>query len=260
MQKQSIKFLATGLAIFILGISFYHVTAQDTTKVKKWNFLAEPYIMFPYMNGETGIGNNISVPIDASAGDIFNNLKMAAMLNFEARTEKWAITSDFVYMSLKQGITPGTVIESGEVSAKELIWETAGLYRIVPSLELGIGGRLVNLDMGIDFTRNAIVDGSKNFNASGSKTWFDPLLIARLTEDINEKWLFQFRGDLGGFGVGSDFTWQIQAYTGYRFTKVFQLTAGYRILGIDYDNGTNADRFVYNVDTSGPVIRFGFNF
>lgn len=246
--------------MLLLCNNFNRVSAQDSIKVKKWNFIAEPYIMFPYMNGETGIGNNISVPIDASASDILSNLKMAAMLYFEARTEKWAITTDLVYMSLKQDITPGIIIESGNVSAKELIWETAGLYRIVPSLELGIGGRMVNLDMGIDFTRKAIIDGSKEFSASGSQTWFDPIIIGRLTEDINGKWLFQFRGDVGGFGVGSDLTWQIQAYAGYRFTKVFQLTAGYRLLSIDYDKGTNADRFMYKVDTSGPVIRFGFNF
>jgi hypothetical protein len=95
---------------------------------------------------------------------------------------------------------------------------------------------------------------------SSTKTWFDPVLITRLTTDINGKWLFQFRGDVGGFGVGSDFTWQLQAYAGYRFTKVFQLTAGYRILGIDYDKGTDKERFIYNVDTFGPVVRLGFNF
>jgi hypothetical protein len=52
----------------------------------------------------------------------------------------------------------------------------------------------------------------------------------------------------------------MQAYAGYRFSKVFRLTAGYRYLSMDYDKGTDADRFVYNVDTFGPEISFGFNF
>lgn len=73
-------------------------------------------------------------------------------------------------------------------------------------MEVGVGGRLVNLDMEIDFTRNAIVDGSKDFSKSGSETWFDPIILTRFTETINDNWLLQFRGDVGGFGVGSDFT------------------------------------------------------
>ncbi|MDX2429596.1 MAG: hypothetical protein QNK35_01605, partial [Bacteroides sp.] len=71
---------------------------------------------------------------------------------------------------------------------------------------------------------------------------------------------FQFRGDVGGFGLGSDLTWQLQAYAGYRFTKVFQLTAGYRVLSTDYNNGGDSDKFFFNMKEFGPVIRFGFNF
>jgi hypothetical protein len=62
------------------------------------------------------------------------------------------------------------------------------------------------------------------------------------------------------FGIGSDFTWQLQAYAGYRFSKLFQLTAGYRIIGIDYDKGADKDRFIFDMNEFGPVVRFGFNF
>jgi len=260
MKNQSKNYLVNGLILLIL-FTFYinNVSAQSDTIVKKWNFLTDVYLMFPYMNGETGIGNEITVPVDASPGDIFSKLKMAGMLYFEAHTAKWAITNDFVYMKLDQEVTPGKLLESGDVSAKLMIWEPAGLYRLLPFLELGAGGRLNNIATDIDVRRN-VFPGTQEVIKSASKTWFDPILIARLTGDIKNKWLFQFRGDVGGFGVGSDFTWQLQAYAGYRFTKVFQLTAGYRILGVDYDKGTDKDRFIYKVDTFGPVIRLGFNF
>ena len=110
--------------------------------------------MFPYMDGETGKGDLLSVPVDASPGDIFSKLKMAAMLYFEARTEKWAITSDLVYMGLNQEVTPGVLFHSGEVAVKEFIWEPAGFYRIVPFLEVGAGGRLTSLSAEIDARRN----------------------------------------------------------------------------------------------------------
>ena len=95
--------------------------------------------------------------------------------------------------------------------------------------------------------------------ASLSRTWIDPIIIARATGDIDDKWLFIFRGDFGGFGVGSDFTFQVQGYVGYRFSKLFQTSIGYRVIGIDYDKGSGEDRFRYNMNTFGPNIRLGFN-
>jgi len=234
--------------------------AQTPDTVKNWHFLTDIYLMFPYMDGETGIGNLITVPVDANPGDIFSKLKFAAMLYMEVHNDKWAVTSDIVYMNLNQDVTEGTILHSGTVTAKQFVWEAAGFYRIVSFLEIGAGGRLNNLQTGIDVRRNVLPAGTEEVTGSASKTWFDPIIIARITGDIKDKWLFQFRGDLGGFGVGSEFTWQLQAYAGYRFSKLFQLTAGYRILSIDYDKGEDAERFIYNVDTFGPVIRLGFNF
>ena len=252
---------ASAFCCLLLGFSILNpISAQTTTPEKKWNFLTDFYLMFPYMDGETGAGDLLSVPVDANPGDIFSKLKMAAMLYFEAKTDKWAITSDLVYMKLNQEVTPGTLFHSGDVSAKEFIWEPAGFYRIVPFWEVGLGGRLTSISTDIDVRRNVLPAGTEEVTASGSKTWMDPIIITRLSADIKEKWLFQFRGDIGGFGIGSDLTWQLQAYAGYRFGKIFQLTAGYRILSIDYDKGVDAERFIYNVDTFGPVIRFGFNF
>jgi hypothetical protein len=128
--------------------------------------------------------------------------------------------------------------------------------------EIGAGARLNNIQTDIDVRRYVIGPGNptEEVSESASKTWVDPIIITRLSADIKDKWLFQLRGDVGGFGVGSDLAWQVQAYAGFRFTKLFQLTAGYRILSIDYDKGEDSERFTYNVDTFGPVIRFGFNF
>ncbi len=253
------NFTSLCLIMFFLTCSS-QVSAQDTTKVKKWHFLTDVYLMFPYMDGETGIGNNLILPVDANPGDIFSKLKMAAMLYLEAKTDKWAITSDLVYMNLEQDVTPGTVINSGTVNAKQLIWEPAGLYRLFSFLEVGVGGRLNNVQAAIDVRRNIFPASTEEVTGNSSKTWFDPILITRLTADIKDKWLFQFRGDLGGFGVGSDFTWQLQAYAGYRFTKVFHLTAGYRILSTDYNYGEEPKEFIFDVNEFGPAIRFGFNF
>ena len=248
------------LSLLLLFTGYHSLDAQSPAPEKKWHFLTDVYLMFPYMDGETGIGESLVLPVDANPGDIFGNLQMGAMLYFEARTDKWAITSDLVYMSLNQEVTPGTIVNSGNVTAKQLIWEAAGLYRITPYLEAGVGGRLNYLEMGIDVRRNAFPAGTEEVTGQESKTWYDPVVIARFTTDIKDKWLFQFRGDIGGFGIGSDLTWQLHATAGYRFSKLFQMSLGYRILSTDYKTGEEPKEFLFDVNEFGPEIRFGFNF
>ena len=115
--------------------------------------------------------------------------------------------------------------------------------------------------MAADISRNAIGGGSVELvSAENSEFWVDPVIIARLSKTINDTWQFQLRTDIGGFGIGSDLTWLIQGGVGYRFSKLFQTTIGYRIIGMDYEKGSGAERFRYDVNTSGPMLKLGFNF
>jgi hypothetical protein len=259
--------LSSKNTLFFIGclmgmLNQFPTFAQSKENEKTRKFLVEPYIMFPNMNGETGVGDLLSIPVEANPGDIFSRLQMAFMLNLEYKTPKWAITSDFVYMRLNQDIRTGPIIRSGDVTAKQFIWEAAGLYRIKPFWEAGIGGRLNTLDVGVDAVINQLPgqgDG-RNFSRSQTETWYDPIIVTRLTTDIKKKWELQFRGDIGGFGIGSDLTWQMQGYVGYRFSKLFLLTAGYRVLYTDFERGESPEAFVFDMHQFGPVLKFGFNF
>lgn len=260
---------AISIVVFLfLSVSYSSLYAQEENSGKQWSFLVEPYVMFPYMDGTTGInvensagiGDNLILPVDANPGDIFSKLQMGAMLFLEAKTDMWAITSDLVYMNLNQQVTPGERINSGDITAKQFIWEVAGLYRILPYCEIGLGVRLNYLEISADATVNKIPTGTEVVTGEQNQTWFDPLIITRLTTDIQNEWLFQFRADVGGFGIGSDLTWQLQGYVGYRFSKLFQLSAGYRLLSTDYNYGESPNQFVFNVNEYGPAVKFGFNF
>ncbi len=248
--------------IFLLCVGTFatSISAQNTSSEDKWQFLVEPYLMFPNMNGQVGIGDLPAVPVDANPGDVFEKLHMGAMLYLEARNNQWSINSDLVYMDLQQDITPCKLINSGTATVKQTIWEVAGLYRLLSFLEVGLGGRLNYLVTDLEAVRNVFPIGIEDLSGHHSKTFVDPIIIARLTTDIEGKWLFQFRGDIGGFGISSDLTWQLQGYAGYRFTKLFQLSVGYRILGIDYNKGEEAKHFIFDMNEFGPVIRLGFNF
>lgn len=43
---------------------------------KKWHYLTDVYLMFVNIDGETGLDNTLTIPIDANPGDIFSNLKI----------------------------------------------------------------------------------------------------------------------------------------------------------------------------------------
>jgi hypothetical protein len=256
------KKIIFSLAILSLTLIFsLKGYSQDTLKSsKKWSFLLEPYLMFPNISGTTGIADLPDVTVDAGPGDIFSKLQMGAILYFEAANDKWAINTDIIYMDLGQDVKTGTLINNGEVSAKQFAWELAGLRRVSPWFELGIGTLLNSIKAGVNINTNNVGGGTTNRNKELSQTWLDPMLIARTQNKPGAKFVYSVRGEIGGFGIGSDFAWQIQAYAGYRFSKLFQLTGGYRVIGIDYEKGSGTDRFLYDMDTFGPVVRFGFNF
>lgn len=260
-----IKFNCILVAILTLTFVVFSVTdalAQDakSTQKKEWSYLVEPYLLFPNMSGTVSLADLPEVAIDASTNEIFGNLKMGAMLYAETSNEKWAIGSDLIYMSLAQGVKPGNIYWGGELTAKQFAWEVSGLRKLTPWLEFGVGGILNSVNSGVTI-QLALLGGPAVFRSKETtKTWFDPMLITRIKSKDGEKFVYQFRGEIGGFGIGSNLAWQMQAVAGYQFSKLFSITGGYRIISLDYQTGSGQDYFHYNIDTSGPTVRFGFQF
>ncbi|MCO4294493.1 hypothetical protein NF867_16645 [Solitalea sp. MAHUQ-68] len=243
------------LLVCIFQLVSFSVKAQNTTE-GKWHFLIEPYIMFPNMHGTVGLGELPDASIDENPGDIFSHLKIGAMLYAEASNDKWSISSDLLYMKLGEDVTPRQLINSGEVTIQQLAWELAVLHRFLPWLDAGVSAFVNNIKADADLDLSQGGATSRNLN----QTWVDPTIVARVKIPLSTKWQLQARGNIGGFGIGSDFMWQMQTYFSYQMSKTIVLSAGYRIISSDYKNGEGSDRFLYNVDTFGPVLRFGLNF
>ena len=66
-------------------------------------------------------------------------------------------------------------------------------------------------------------------------------------------------GDVGGFGVGSDFTWGAMGTIGYNF-RLFseknnaRAAVGYRAIYQDYTDGSGDDKFKWDVTYHGPIL------
>lgn len=215
-----------------------------------WHFTIAPYLLFPNMSGTVAVGP-IQTDLDVDPSDIFDNLQFGAMLAAEARNNQWAIGFDGLYMDLsKDGAHLPTKYDGYQASL-----ELTGFRRFTPFFEVLAGGR-VNL-MGTSFTSPAGVK-----LADESIGWFDPFIGARFTIPNTGKWTIMLRGDVGGFGVGSQFAWQVRPTVAYSVSKHWSFGVAYWALGMDYVQGAIGDRdyFKYDVTTFGPEIGFGYTF
>ena len=89
---------------------------------------------------------------------------------------------------------------------------------------------------------------------NANTTVIDPVLGAQGRWSLNERWRFNLRGDIGGFGVGSEFTYQGLLNFGYRFGPAWGLTFGYRLLGYEIDDDDDIDLLM-----QGALVGFGYS-
>ena len=215
------------------------VAAQDAPA--GWAWTVSPYLLSPHMNGSIGVGT-VDAEVDASPSDIFDNLQFGAMVTVEARSPTWAVAFDGIYMDL------GKDAESSEtgVSLYQAALELTAFRRVGPWAEVLAGGRLNLL--------GAELEGPLGTVAETDESWLDPFVGVRLSAPFGEGWSATFRADIGGFGVGSDLAWQVHSTVEYRLSPSLGLTGGYRVLSSDYETGSGADRFAYDVRTFGPEL------
>jgi len=248
------NFLVLAMCLFMMP-----AIAQDkTNEESKWKFAAAPYLLLPGMNGEAGIGP-LTAEVDVSASDIFSNLDFGAMLYFEAQNDQWAFIFDGLYMDLsKDGLTPGQ--RKASVGMDQLGITVSGLYRLNSWAEAGLGGRINSIGSSLYIApgEGGILPGQ---DESMNETWFDLIIATRVQTNFNDSnWRLGLSADIGGFGLGSDFAWQLHPFAGYQVSNLIEVGVGYRWLGMKYENGSGMDHFLYDIVTSGPEIGVAFHF
>ena len=232
--------------------------AQDADP-DRWGLTVAPYFVFPNMSGETGLGD-VTVDVDANPGDIFDKLQFGFMMFLEMSNRDWAVGIDGLYMNLGQNGQTPILGRQTEVDMKQLAIQTNILRRVATWAEVGLGVRLNSIESGLMVAPGDVV--LPGIDVKKEETCLDPLIAARFTIPMQSKWRLGLQGDIGGFGIASDFAWQVFPFVGYRFSPVFELAGGYRAIGMKYDTGEpgTTDYFLYDMVIFGPqlgiVLRF----
>jgi hypothetical protein len=118
-------------------------------------------------------------------------------------------------------------------------WYTGELYAAVQvgpfatthAVEVYLGGRVVRHEQ-------ILTTGSQTDPTTETikETWFDPVIGSRLWMELGRRFWASFNGDIGGFSVGSDFTWTLGGELGFRLFRPLDISLRYNYQEVDYDN------------------------
>ena len=223
-----------------------------------WSFTFAPYLWAAGMQGDIAQFGLPEVDVDLSFSDIMKNFDIGVMGVGEARHGRFGVLTDLLYLKLSAGhnVDPkGPIDADVDLSTETLTFLGAAEYRLIDdeagSLDALAGARLWWVDTDFKFSGNAI-----NESANDSETWVDPIIGLRGRFNLSPDFFLTSWGMIGGFGVSSEFTWDVMGGLGYQATDSFSLVAGYRAMGVDYRN----DGFVFDVTQDGPILGAVFRF
>jgi len=213
------------------------------------------YLWFSGLQGNVGAQGFVA-PVNVSFSDVFSQLNIGLMTVLDVRRKRIGLLTDLVFISLSsdQKATPTGNIYSGfTANAKTFFVDPEAYFRLLDkdrgSVDLVGGARFWRLNNSLDLLQGSTVAAT----AGQTQSWVDPVLGARFRLNLKKGWFANLKGDAGGFGVGSQQTWQIYTGIGKKFKQKFSLLIAYRYLDVDYVNGG----FLYDTHMSGLVAGFG---
>lgn len=266
-MKNKKAILVVFFMMFVTAASWVHGQTEQPPE-NQWKFAVIPFMWAINIDSKVTVGG-YDTSTTTSFGDILPNLNGAMMIHLEAQKGKFGLFLEPQYSKIK---VDGTFVRRRDANLPAiprdltLTYEQwtiegggfyqAGKWRVGENkdqwvvLDVLAGARYwsINIDL----------DTSTNINPGRSNSWVDPIIGARLNADLSKKLMLNLRADIGGFGVGSDFSWNGLAVIGYRFTENITGLMGYRALYVNYKSGTSRAR--YEQTLHGPIMALAFTF
>lgn len=228
---------------------------SETDRTTEWEFELAPYLWWSGVKSTVEFGD-IESTTDIGFLDAVDHLKFGGLIHAEATNNRWGIMGDVVYLKLGEAtekrVGPGLKLINIDVKAdlEQTIFELGGFYRLHgkrTSFDVLAGGRYFGFDTDVEVGPIGL---------SRDKDWVDPFVGGRFNAKLSERWRFSLRGDVGGFGVGSDLTWNAAAMFRYRIKENMDLGLGYRYLDVK----KSSDSGSYDSVTSGPLLGMSIRF
>lgn len=238
----------------LLSLSLFTQAQAEESNPSGWSQEFLIYLLGPTIEGTAGIGP-AELDVDIDAESVFDNLDGAFLGMYAAERDDWGVFIDTVYMDLAADIEgPGGLV-TGEFGNKQLTAAAAATRRVSDNWQLMAGLMYTDIKLSLD-----VSSPQGDRSARRSESWVDPFVGARVGADLNENWHIGGFGYLGGFGVGSDLMWSLNAGIEYQFSDRNAVSFLYRYISFDYDDGEGLDRFVFDIAEHGPALGWHFRF
>jgi len=236
----------TSSAIGALVAAAFFTTAPAASHAQDWTGQVTLYGWGAGVGGDlTPFTGAPTLSFDKSLTEVLKDLDAAFFATGFARRGDFVVFGDFTYSSSsRNGLTPGGPA-SGEVTITSLTLAAGQRFEAGSETTVDVMGGLRGWKL--DGLVSAPLVG---VSLAPEKTFVDPILAHRVNTPISDRWSVLSYADFGGFGVGSDLTWQAAVTANYQATDNLFLSFGYRHLYLDYrDGGT-----VFKGAMSGPLI------
>lgn len=230
-------------------------TTITTPETSPWTVRTALYGWAQGLDGDISVRGR-SAPVDVGFDQILEDLDLAFMGVVEIGRGRWSFMADINYAKINSSDTIHNI--SINMEQEQFLGNFTVIYEALRTdcmkLDAYAGARVNSIDLQLDLDDSITI--GRDFSDTDSKTWVDPIIGARFQTELSDKFFFRVVGDIGGFGISSDLTWQAMAGFGCRIMENGSLLLGYRGIGTDYSDGG----FTYDVVARGPVIGFEYKF
>ena len=259
--------------------------AGPVAPASRWRLNFTPYGWLPFLTGDVTVKGR-TVGLDVNPIQVLEHLERVPFMGYaEARNGPLALYSDIFYANLgltasgvrSRGVRPevgGTLAAALGLDFEETVIEAGVAYEMTKwggstAIDILAGARYWHQEMSINLALTGTLDGldlSRGIAIArgGSVDWVDPLIGARLRHQLAPGQQLMLRADVGGFGVGSQFSWNaLAAYSweiGVRDGVTYSGLLGYRALDVDYEQGSGRSTYEYNVLQHGPITGLSISY
>jgi len=249
-------------------------------KHSDWSFQVIPYLWLPAVQGTVSTRGR-SAAVDVGFDQIFDLLGngdlLAGMGHFEAKYRRLSLFIDAIGGTARPSslVTFGPrqmASANGDLTMNFTYVEFGPAYRVLDlpvsgkgrsiSLDLLAGGRFMYFYQSITL---AGTGGNVTRSANATTTWVDPFVGGRWSVPLVGDLDLVFRGDIGGFGAGSELAWNLIGGFEYELpwhpgaARTF-VVAAYKAFDFDYQTGSGDEKTAIALDQRGPAIGLGFVF
>jgi hypothetical protein len=270
------------------------LAAEPLPSPSQWQFDFTPYAWLIGVNGNV-TARGRTADIDVSFFDLVDKSDslMALTGYFEARKGRFSFFADVVWQDLsfeaRRSVSKNpfpnfpnvniAIKAKANLDYQSTIIQSGVLYQIAKwqgrggaytALDLAGSARYWNEEVDVSLRATGtltaeieklglVLQRSKSLVVarSGKLEWVDPVIGARLRHQMASGAELILAGDVGGFGVGSDFSWQALATYGFDvncFGTPLRTVVGYRALAVDYSENGRFGENGLDLVQHGPVL------